>query len=445
MKKILTIIMSLVCLIVITSCNDASSGEEHGSNIKTTDVPFVGKAEVEIVKIDDFTSSTTWTTFRMNDETYYGITTMEGDIVGYIDSAGSVERSDFIKGFAYTKTANGDYYIVSSTGDIVTSSVSKGFDDIIAYGEYENVICFLTRTHKKDFDDNYYVYQIVDYIGNPISEFVSEKEYTNGHYCGEGIFVLGESPLYYDFFFNMTNDFSFEISGIITDEKDIIFNSDIAIVQRNHGTPTIINAKDGNTYYISDTPSVEPIYKRYHGTSESFSPFVNGKSIICMYNHYESCENEAIYDLFYYNTDGTVNYINYYKDNMHNGSSRRCDDYRFDDVSGNLLLHLTGADDLKYFAIISQDNKPVTEPIAYDGQISTIISNDRFNVGIGSDTCVYDGKGKLVYKLSDIGGTRISDYNNNLAIVDNVKCVDLNGKTVFNKLNMKPSILMNIK
>ena len=149
--------------------------------------------------------------------------------------------------------------------------------------------------------------------------------------------------------------------------------------------------------------------------------------------------------MFCYNTDGSVNYINYYKDNIRNGSSWRCDDYRFDDVSGNLLLHLTGADDLKYFAIISQDNKPVTEPIAYDGQISTIISNDRFNVGIGSDICVYDGKGKLVYKLSDIGGTRISDYNNNLAIVDNVKCVDLNGKTVFNKLNMKPSILMNIK
>ena len=440
--------MSLVCLIVITSCNDASLGEEHGSNIKTTDVPFVGKAEVEIVKIDNFTSSTTWTTFRMNDETYYGITTMEGDIVGYIDSAGSAERSDFVKGFAYTKTTNGDYYIVSSTGDIVTSSVSKGFDDIIAYGEYENGICFLTRTHKKDFNDNYYVYQMVDYIGNPISEFTSDKEYRYGYYCEEGIFALSETQgnSFGDdyFFFNMTNNFSFEIEEILK-IQEIIFDSGLAIVQTHHGTPTIIDSTDGSTSYISDAPSVKPIYERYRDDDEYFSPFIDGKSIICLHNHYDSHSDEAIYDLFCYNTNGSVDYINYYKDNMRNGSSWRCDDYRFDDVSGNLLLHLTGADDLKYFAIISQDNKPVTEPIAYDGQISTIISNDRFNVGIGSDICVYDGKGKLVYKLSDIGGTRISDYNNNLAIVDNVKCVDLNGKTVFNKLNMKPSILMNIK
>lgn len=371
----------------------------------------------DFISVDDgFSEEKNWITYSNNGSRFVACVNKEGEALFKYNANDVAVKAGFSNNFAYI-TYKGDFSVVDTTGTIVSSYPSDKFGDVKAYGDGYT----LTEKYYSDFDTAYYLYSIYNSDGSLVTDFTlnDDGQIRAANYCGEGVFGIQLRGNWSDptEFYCINTDKFVKLQGNINCK----FDNKLALVNIEYADPDesgyrarlVLLSPEGTYSYV-------PVYPT---NGWNWSENTNIKESSCILFWPFSDDGVFInYDIeskqFFKADDYYIEKINW---------DERPEDMTYD--SGVIAMPLKGSDNKNYVVVFDNKMKNVTKPIECDsfrayksGRMILIKSNDTF---------VYDEKGSIVFTLSEIGCSNITDFSNGIAIADDKKCIDTNGNVVF--------------
>lgn len=351
------------------------------------------------------------------EENYIGIIDTEGNLKSYFTCDnwygnmddkylywGYGNRSDwynaeFENGFIYL-LLNGNVYLIDQEGNCL-ASYPAGYT-ICFGGGY-----FMLESHISGFDENKYVYTIVDKDGNEIDNYEVEErlDYDSFAYLGGGVFAYKMWQIDYD---QYATHLVYAESGFVgnyrtSDLKDIICADGYIILLSD---------------YISDQESGEDscgfIYSNLIGDisvievdfPEEYLQWPYAPTVCALKNGRILFRNEESY---YFTcdieTEEFKKYEGRYADSLNwvNSSRMEQQSYGFAE-DGTIAISLKGKDGGDYIGLLNNNMQEVCEPIRASDDF--FISDNLLHVkyDYGSYVEVYDLKGNKLFESSELTG-----------------------------------------
>ena len=453
-------------LMVLCACGAGSQNELDSAYIPKADEYYdettsdtekeANVSAIEVRYVEDFSSGRAWIKYEIGDQSnrYLGCIDKNGSLLFSFESDCVRKHVPFECGASYVVDRQGVTYIIDGQGKILASSAEGQFDGIASYGDGY----FLAYKNQEGFDSNGYLFLVIGSTGEVLKEINSKdctltswedfKEvatYEGGSkndvaiYCGDGIFQFmkpdrmsfsGSKCTYV--FYDIKTDMLFEkectsaywtkvedgICKLRVDGEDVLF--DIA-----SQTDNLEQVKQWKEFVRSNHQNVV----------SSCGPVSNGRIVYTFYNSYKSHSEDPIYACAYADRTGMYP-IEAYSEYM---SAERSAILGFDQTADRLLLRFVGKDSNYYLAIIDSEGTTIMEPLkCEDGYSSDFFNCGRFIAGTEDNITIYDTDGNAVFSLNDIGGSSISEFSDDVAIIDrnksSAKAVDIYGNMLFDNV-----------
>lgn len=403
----------------------SKSPNEESSELETT---------TEFISSQDYSEGLAWVKYKSGEKIYIGCIDGEGRIKFSYDVTGRniIETTDFSNGFSYINDSE-ILYVINSAGKI-TSQYSKADCVIPSFGDGYVV----TEEHVSGFNEDYYVYKIIDGVGSVICDSVSEKltefagedvgKVENIRYLGKGVFSF---PVYVDSAWTNANYFT--STGIWRKwgcETSTYFYDDLAATGMWYYSPTEEDPTRADLYYLD-----------YEGqgyvTKLSGELGWNWSSDIAICDGYCVLEEYEDYLVTVKLNDDT-------DDDFYKLDDKYSDKIIWDALpspplinSNRIAIPLRGDDRNKYVAVFDPEWNIIMEPIVAD--IISPYTNDMLVLNVDGETVVFDSNGVEVFNLSEAGYTYLSGYSDEvMRVSDGTKVpiyLDKSGNLLFEEVD----------
>lgn len=415
--------------------NDIESEMETPTVSKTPD-DEVSEPEMttEFISYQDYSEGLAWVKYKANEKIYIGCIDREGQIQFSYDVTGRniLETTDFSNGFSYIDDLE-TLYVINSAGKI-TSQYSKTDYIIPSFGDGYVV----TEEHVSGFDEDYYVYKIIDGAGSVICDSVSEKlaEFTgedvgkveNIRYLGKGVFSF---PICVDSAWTNANYF---ISTGIWKKwgcgTSTYFYDNLAATGMWYYSPTEEDPTRADLYYL-DYEGQGYLTKLSGELGWNWSSDIAKCDGYCVLEEYED-----------YLVTAKV-------DDEGDGDFYRLDDKYSDKIiwdalpsprcinSNRIAIPLRGDDRNNYVAVFDPEWNVIMEPIA--ASILSPYANGMLVLNVDGDTAIFDANGVKVFSLSEAGYTYLDNYSDEvMRVSDGTKTpiyLDKTGNPIFEEID----------
>ena len=393
----------------------------------------------------DFSSDRAWITYRIDNEWYLGCVDKEGTILFAYPSSSINEKSEFINGAAYIATGSREektYWIINEAGDILTSSADSNFDSIVAYGGGY----FLCYKDQSDFSGASNCYKVIDSTGKIVKEIIyAKEEFThaevpgnNLRYLGDGIFSFWKDKRNHSSIvdlYNIPDGIEFTCENIAANCKyHSKFSDGVAFFGRIN-LPDIILFKDGTYTELNYTTGL--------GNDVSYDSHASeGKVVLCEHDSSNKIKNMVYYSI----TDDNYYSLDIYIDNMYTKIPvEDFGQFTYEIVNDRFLVHLLGADNLSYIALIDTCNEIILEPVRCDK--ATEISCGRIVVRTEDGVTIYDTDGNIVFDMLGARMFLTGNFQDDVAILKGEgveKYIDLQGNDLFDDYNFSNIVIREI-
>lgn len=472
-KRQLGLVVLLFALMVLCACGSSSQDEPDFTYIPKADeyydetTPDAEKeanvSAIEVRNVGDFSSGRAWIEYVIGDQTnrFLGCIDKNGSLLFSFDRDDIKSHTEFENGLSWIFDKQGEPYVVNDQGEIMMYPSEIQFDGIASRGDGY----LLAYKNKEGFDSDEYLFLIINSEGDVVKE-ISSKDCTQitwedfelvvtydgldnniARYCGDGIFQFMKSAEYAKehtsystskclyTFYNVSNDTFFEkecnllvrptevedgMCRLWVDGEDVLF--DIA-----SQTDNLEQVKQWKEF----------VWSNHKDVASSCGPVSNCRMVYTFYNSYESHRDDPIYACAYADRTGMYP-IEAYCEYMSAACSARLS---FDQTADRLLLRFIGKDSNYYLAIIDSEGTTIMEPLKCEDRYSSDFFNcGRFIAGTEDNIMIYDTDGNAVFSLNDIGGSSISEFSDDVAIIDRneswAKAVDIYGNILFDSINI---------
>lgn len=330
-----------------------------------------------------------------NKESQYAIVDTSGNVLVLFERG--IYPGRFENGIAMCETEDGTDYAIDKQGNVVFTSKTVPFDDVIAFDGG----CFAVYRYIEGFDATGYIVSFLNEQGATVltlDEIYSElPEIAN---CGDGVFAQKVSrnaggEVTWEFYDAHTGN-TYRVGGISSwASMSRIFNDGYAIIEgtRMGDDATLVTTSGNKT-------TIELDYN-YH----DFGPVSDG-GYVCTCYYRDTVEAMYFVDV---KSGKTVCLDNY--------GSRvdldRVKTIKYDD--GRLLLPLIGTDGKNYYTILDDAGKSLFEPVACES--AYMLGNNRYSIRYEDREVVIDGNGTELFEIA--AGNSISNYRDGIAEVSN--------------------------
>ncbi|MGN0244236.1 MAG: hypothetical protein ACI4CT_09280 [Lachnospiraceae bacterium] len=393
--------------------------ERVHEKIETTEEDEVSSSteSVQVSKeyhtIGSFKENKMWLRYDEGEASYIMCVDNTGRALFQFDSTEVTSWTDFSNGFAYI-TYNGNFSVIDSNGAILSSYNEDEYGTVRAYGDGY----IFVEKYVSNFDTAFWNYTIYDQNGKVIYSFklTNNDQIKTINYCGEGVFGLeiGNST---EFYCIKTEKFV-PLEGNITAE----FDNGIALVGIDY-TDSNADAYRARLVFLTSEGKVSyvPVYSSW-GWNWVGETFVKESNCILYWPSYSS---DSV--LVNYNTKMKKFYMldEYYTEKIN--WDLIPEKYVYN--SGVIAVPLIGSDNEEYVMVLDKKMKKIMEPIKCES--FEYYTDGRMILKSSEDTFVYNEKGEVVFSLNGIGCQDITTFSNGLSIADNNKCINIDGKTVF--------------
>lgn len=402
---------------------DVSESKNVESN--TTETPKIMRKHLSA---SSFNEGKIWITCKENMDNYVVCVDKDGHALFRYNQKDVTTYTEFSRNFAYI-TYKDDFSVIDKTGKILSSFPVDDYGEIKAYGDGY----VMTEKYLSDFDDAYYSYAIYDSIGKKIKTFTlsDNGQIREANYCGDGVFGIQLRGSWNDptEFYCIKTDKFVKVQGDI----NCRFNNGRAIIGIDYADPDEVGYRARLNLLTSEgEQSHIPIYPEI-GWNWSETPILKDSSCIIYWPYPDGSmvnydfENDKFYKL-------NENYVK--KMNWEKITSKLVYD------SGVIALPLKGSDNKNYVMVFDKTMQKVSEPLECSNFEN--YKYGRMIVKYNNNTLVYNEKCELIFTLADMDAQEMTQYSEGIAVVDNTKCIDVNGKVVFEFANIDYSNVVTI-
>lgn len=431
-KKVITIIVTALLILLIATIiailigngvkdstnkqnglpvfGDVSTSENVESN--TTETPKVLRKHLVA---GNFSEGKIWITCKENMDNYVVCVDKNGKALFRYNQKDVTTYTEFSGGFAYITYKN-VFSVIDTTGKILFSFPVDDYGEVKAYGDGY----VMTEKYLSDFDDAYYLYTIYDSTGKKIKSFTltDNGQIREANYCGEGVFGIQLRGSWNDptEFYCIKSDKFVKVQGNIkckfNNGKALVSIDCVDTTEFGYRAKMIFLTSNGETSFIPVYPEIGWDWDNecvFNGSScIIYWPFSTGNVVNCV------IESKKFYKL----DKAYVEKINWDK----------IQDAPVYD-SGVVALPLKGSDNKSYVMVFDEKMQKVSEPLVCNN--FEAYKHGRMIVKYNNNTLVYNEKCELVFTLADLDAQEMTPYFEGVSVVDNVKCIDINGETVF--------------
>ena len=460
-RKIIIGIVGIYGVFLFSSCGmNAGVNEDAGifpaGSGKLEAAQEIDAVSNEIVDIMNYSDDYTWVRYLQGNQSnstspqyYYAITDKAGTVTTIVNNLSDYPETGFLHGVSYVTVSNKDY-VIDTNGNVIISAEGDDNNSIVAYGSDEKHAYFMIHKREADFSSSREEYIVYNESGTVLNTFTAQITYDKVWYCGETVWAFQNTENVFGAksckFFNHDNGLFFDVDGLASEPGWINnrFSSGFATNELTQGgRPVCINSKNGSisVYEYEDLDAYVQEYER----SMSVGRMSNNVAVFLVYNYYATKKEDVPIYFFGYikpveKSDGSIfietkSFDSSLVNKMFAKDISRYDNYMFD-KNGHMLIQLTGADGLNYFSILNMDGKMIVDPIAYDTMYNDYISCDRFSFEYNNVLYVCDGEGRTIFSSQGTNWRKISEYSNDVAVIDNHVLIDKDGNILYNKLNL---------
>ncbi len=305
----------------------------------------------------------------------------------------AIYQAEFEDGYAYIVRGD-NMFLLDREGNCLASYPA---DQVAQFGDG----FFMLKNHVSSFDENKYIYSVVDKDGNEIDRFETEEPLDNNShlYCGGGLFAYKYDSYAYE---EYVSRLVYADSGHVEEDQ---LTSDLFDILYEDGYYIYFCG------YIKDEEAGNYIYEFTYSDKEG-----NWKDVV-LPDEYQNGDNLSVcamkngLALFRMGTDFYFTY------NIETGEFKRYDGNYANSLgwekssemdkqcygigsNGTIAISLEGKDGKKYVGLIDKDMNDVCEPIPVSGEFS--VSDDLLTVKQESEYALYDLKGNLKTGLPNV-------------------------------------------